>query len=77
MKLPFSIEIPPRPISPEPVPVSLKEVEELRATLARLEKQKEELQSNLNEATRENMVLKRKSDQRKEMLAKSQKKNKV
>lgn len=43
VKLPFSIEVPWRSASPELVLVSLEEVEELRATMARLEKEKEEL----------------------------------
>ncbi|XP_050919755.1 uncharacterized protein LOC127137325 [Lathyrus oleraceus] len=77
VKLPFSIEIPLKSTSPEPVPVSLEEVEELRAMVAKLGKEKEDLQSELYKETRENMILKRKSNQRKELLEESRKKNRI
>lgn len=52
-------------------------MEKLRATITKLEREKEELQSKFNKATRENMVLKRKNNQIKDMLDKSRKKKKV
>lgn len=60
VKLPFSIKVPPRPASPDPVPISLKEVEDLKSIIAKLEREKEKLQSEFNKATGETMVLKRK-----------------
>lgn len=77
MKLPFSIEIPLKSNSPEPYPISLEEVEELRAMVARLGKEKEDLQSELYKEIGENMILKRKRNQRKELLEESRKKNKI
>ncbi|KAI5436967.1 hypothetical protein KIW84_023190 [Lathyrus oleraceus] len=77
VKLPFSIEIPLRSTSPEPVPVSLEEVEELRAMVAKLGKEKDDLQSELYKETGKNMILKRKSNQRKELLEESRKKNRI
>ncbi|KAI5431299.1 hypothetical protein KIW84_035465 [Lathyrus oleraceus] len=77
VKLPFSIETPLRSTSPEPVPVSLEEVEELQAMVAKLGKEKEDLQSELYKETGKNMILKRKSNQRKELLEESRKKNRI
>ena len=77
VKLPFSIEIPLRSTSPEPIPVSLEEVEELRAMVAKLGKEKDDLQSELYKETGKNMILKRKSNQRKELLEESRKKNRI
>lgn len=77
MKLPFSIEIPLKSTSPEPVPVSLEEVEEIRAMVARLRMEKEYMQSKLYKETGENVILKRKTNQRKEILEESCMKNKV
>lgn len=74
---PFSIKIPLKSTSPEPVPVSLEEVEELRAMVAKLGKEKEDLQSELYKEIGENMTLKRKSNQRKELFEESRKKNKI
>ncbi|KAI5384239.1 hypothetical protein KIW84_071301 [Lathyrus oleraceus] len=75
-------EIPLKSTSPEPVPVSLEEVEELRAMVAKLGKEKDDLQSELYKETRKNMILKRKSNQRKsnqmkELLEESRKKNRI
>lgn len=53
VKLPFSIEIPPRPATLEPILVSLEEVEELRAKVARLGKENEDLQLSLQHVTNE------------------------
>ncbi|XP_050877860.1 uncharacterized protein LOC127081672 [Lathyrus oleraceus] len=77
VKLPFSIEITLKSTSPEPVPDSLEEVEELRAMVAKLGKEKEDLQSELYKETGENMILKRKSNQMKELLEESRKKNRI
>lgn len=53
VKLPFSIEVPPRPPALELVLVSLEEVEELRDTMARLEKEKEDMHQELYKLTNE------------------------
>ncbi|KAI5387388.1 hypothetical protein KIW84_073497 [Lathyrus oleraceus] len=74
-KIPFSIEIPLKSTSPKPVPVYLEEVEKLRAMVAKLRKEKEDLQFELYKETRENMILNRKRNQRKELLEESHKKN--
>ncbi|KAI5389942.1 hypothetical protein KIW84_075313 [Lathyrus oleraceus] len=57
MKIPFLIDIPLKSTSPKPVHVSLEEVEELRAMVARLGKKKEDLQPKLFKETGENMIL--------------------
>ncbi|KAI5402540.1 hypothetical protein KIW84_050234 [Lathyrus oleraceus] len=51
VKLPFSIEIPLKSTSPEPVPVSLEEVEELRTMVAKLGKENDDMQSELYKET--------------------------
>ncbi|WJX33933.1 hypothetical protein P8452_22095 [Trifolium repens] len=48
--------IPPK--SPEPIPISIEEADELKATIARLNKEKEELQASLFKDTQENCELK-------------------
>lgn len=45
--------------------------------IARLTKEDEELQSGINKAIGQNMVLKRKNDQERELLAESRKKTKI
>lgn len=47
VKLPFSIEIPTRHASSGLAPISLEEVDEIRAKVARLEKENEELHQKL------------------------------
>ena len=43
VKLPFILSPPTRPPSPEPIQLSLEEVDELRETVFRIEREKEEL----------------------------------
>ncbi|KAI5419895.1 hypothetical protein KIW84_043882 [Lathyrus oleraceus] len=63
--------------SPEPDLVSVEEVEELQAMLAKLGKEKEDLQSEFYKEIGENMILKRKSNQRKELFEEIRKKNRI
>jgi hypothetical protein len=58
VKLPFIVKTPIPPRSPEPIPISIEEVEELKVTIAQLNKEKEELQAILLKATQENCMLK-------------------
>ncbi|WJX77329.1 hypothetical protein P8452_60649 [Trifolium repens] len=58
VKLPFIVEAPIPPKSPEPIPISIEEADELKATIAQLNKEKEELQASLLKATQENSELK-------------------
>ncbi|MCH85591.1 hypothetical protein A2U01_0006439, partial [Trifolium medium] len=44
--------------SPEPIPISIEEADELKSTIAQLNKEKEELQASLLKATQENCELK-------------------
>ncbi|KAI5399639.1 hypothetical protein KIW84_064822 [Lathyrus oleraceus] len=53
IKLPFVINPTYVPNIPDPIPVSLKEVDHLRATIARLEQDKESLEHSLYDATYE------------------------
>lgn len=77
MKLTFFVGIPIKSTSPKPKLISLEEVEELRAMMVRIGKEKEGLQSELYKETGENMILKRKNNQRKELLEESRKEGKV
>jgi hypothetical protein len=43
VKLPFIVKTPIPPRSHEPIPISIEEVEELKVTIAQLNKEKEEL----------------------------------
>lgn len=54
MKLPFIVKAPIPPRSPEPIPISIEEADELKATIAQLNKEKEELQAILLKSTKEN-----------------------
>ncbi|XP_050877288.1 uncharacterized protein LOC127081040 [Lathyrus oleraceus] len=56
---------------------SWEKVEKLRAMVARLGKENWDLQSELYKETGENMILNRKSNQRKELLKESRKKNRI
>ncbi|WJX19815.1 hypothetical protein P8452_09449 [Trifolium repens] len=58
VKLPFIVKAPIPPKSPEPIPISIEEADELKATIAQLNKEKEELQASLLKATQENCELK-------------------
>jgi hypothetical protein len=58
VKLPFIVKTPIPPKSPEPIPISIEEADELKATIAQLNKEKEELQASLLKATQENCELK-------------------
>lgn len=58
IKIPLSIEIPPILDSPKHVHVSLEEVDELKATVAILQKEKEELHQKLCKVTTERNDLK-------------------
>lgn len=71
-KIPLSIEIPPILDSPKHVPVSLEEVDELKATVARLQKEKEELHQKLCKVTTERNDLKFDINQRGKELDESQ-----
>lgn len=53
IKLTFIISPPLWPTSPDPVPISHKEVDELRTFVLRLEQEKEELQVSLNKVSYE------------------------
>lgn len=54
MKLPFIVKAPIPPRSLEPIPISIEEANELKATIAQLNKEKEELQAILLKSTKEN-----------------------
>ncbi|KAK2444227.1 hypothetical protein QL285_015269 [Trifolium repens] len=58
VKLPFIVKAPILPKSPEPIPISIEEADELKATIAQLNKEKEALQARLLKATKENCELK-------------------
>ncbi|WJX45870.1 hypothetical protein P8452_32719 [Trifolium repens] len=58
VKLPFIVKTHIPPKSPEPIPISIEEADELKATIAQLNKEKEELQASLLKATQENCELK-------------------
>jgi chromosome segregation ATPase len=58
VKLPFIVKTPIPPRSPEPIPISIEEVEELKVTIAQLNKEKEKLQAIILKATQENCTLK-------------------
>ncbi|CAK8561578.1 unnamed protein product [Lathyrus sativus] len=53
VKLPFSIEAPPKLTTPQPVPVSVEEVEEMRVKIAQLGKENKDLQVKLQNVTNE------------------------
>lgn len=55
--LPFFLDPSTQPRAPEPVPISLKEVEALRATIMRLTKENEELHQKLCNTTSEKSKL--------------------
>ena len=58
VKLPFIVKTPIPPRSPEPIPISIEEADDLKATIAQLNKEKEEMQATLLKATQENCKLK-------------------
>ena len=73
MKLPFIVKdhIPLRP--PRPIPISIEEADELKATIAQLNKEKEELQAILLKATQENCELKREGIRKDKIIESSNK----
>jgi len=58
VKLPFIVKTPIPPRFPEPIPISIEEADDLKATIAQLNKAKEEMQATLLKATQENCKLK-------------------
>ncbi|WJX34038.1 hypothetical protein P8452_22188 [Trifolium repens] len=58
VKLLFIVKAPIPPKSAEPVPIAIEEADELKATIAQLNKEKEELQVSLFKDTQENCELK-------------------
>lgn len=58
VKLPFDIKLPTQPRSSNPIPITMEEGGELKETILRLEKEKEELQGQLNKSSGENSELK-------------------
>lgn len=64
VNFPFTIELPTLPTSPEPIPISIEEVDKLKPTILRLEKEKEGLQANLNWVSHERNKLRFNLDQR-------------
>ncbi|PNY04817.1 hypothetical protein L195_g001247 [Trifolium pratense] len=52
-KLPFAIVSSTQPSSPAPIPTSIEEVDELKATISRLEKEKEDLELNFQKVSYE------------------------
>ncbi|XP_050888723.1 uncharacterized protein LOC127093868 [Lathyrus oleraceus] len=58
VKLPFILDPPTQPPPPEPIPISIEEVEALRATIARLGREKEELQISLQQVSNERNKMK-------------------
>ncbi|XP_050909129.1 uncharacterized protein LOC127122897 [Lathyrus oleraceus] len=53
INLPFILDPPTQPPPPKPIPVSMEEVEALRATIARLGRENEELQTSLQQVSNE------------------------
>lgn len=68
VKLPFILSPPTRPPSPEPIQLSLEEVDELRETVFRIECEKEELYASFYKATSEKSELSIDLDEKDKLL---------
>ncbi|KAI5395024.1 hypothetical protein KIW84_061580 [Lathyrus oleraceus] len=71
VKLTFIVKVLIHLVVPAHVPVSFEEANKMMVTIARLTKENKGLLSELNKATGEKMVLKRKNGRKKELLAES------
>ncbi|XP_050885351.1 uncharacterized protein LOC127090323 [Lathyrus oleraceus] len=58
IKMPFILDPPTQPPPPEPIPVSMEEVETLRATIARLGRENEERQTSFQQVSNERNEIK-------------------
>lgn len=68
IKLPFILDPPTQPSPPEPIPVSMEEVEALRATIARLGRENEELQTSFQQVSNERNEIKWELERKKAQL---------
>ncbi|KAI5428515.1 hypothetical protein KIW84_033483 [Lathyrus oleraceus] len=68
IKLPFILNPPTQPPPPEPIPVSMEEVEALRATIARLGRENEELQTSFQQVSNERNEIKWELERKKAQL---------
>ncbi|KAK2396348.1 hypothetical protein QL285_058005 [Trifolium repens] len=71
IQLPFILIPSSQPSSPEPVPTSVEEVDMLKATIERLEKEKEELQQQLHQTSYERNKFKFDFEKKKKQLNES------
>ncbi|MCI52960.1 hypothetical protein A2U01_0074206, partial [Trifolium medium] len=71
--LPFLFVSAPQPCPSEPTPISIEEGNELKATIKRLEKEKEDLQQQLHQTTHECNKFEFHIEEKKKQLAKSMK----
>ncbi|KAI5386470.1 hypothetical protein KIW84_072847 [Lathyrus oleraceus] len=77
VKMPYSVDVPIPPLEPEPVHASKEEVNGLKATIAQLTKENEDLRSKLHALDRDHARLKKKSEEDLELLSESRKKDKI
>lgn len=75
--MPYNVDVLIPPPEPEPVHASKEEVEALKATIAQLTQENEDLRSKLHALDRDHARLKRKSKEDLELLAESRKKAKI
>src|SRR4030042_2165491 len=68
VKLPFLVKAPAVPLPSVPAPVSIEEADELKATIARLQKEKEDVEADLLKVNRENFKLKQNEARNKETI---------
>ncbi|KAI5389883.1 hypothetical protein KIW84_075261 [Lathyrus oleraceus] len=77
VKMPYSVDVPIPSPEPEPVHASKEEVDALKATMAQLTKENEDLRSKLHALDKDHARLKRKSEEDLELLSESRKKAKI
>jgi regulator of replication initiation timing len=75
--LSFLLEPPTQQGSSEPIPISVEEVEELKETILKLEKEKEDLQTKLEKTTQENKELRWENTRKEQIIEESNKRLKV